>query len=212
LTAWTALVKVAGLNESTTAGKRVIIPRGAGGVASIGIQLIKAWGGYVATMCSTRNVDLVRSLGADLVIDYKKEDPRELLHDFDVAFDTSFDTEQMLLDALKTHSGACYASVVTPKLKLIDEFGLEEGIRRGERLFAERVAAQRALGRSYHWVFAELDGDALRAIGRLVDAGKIRPLVDRTYALENIADAHERCESGQASGRIIVELGDPDSA
>jgi NADPH:quinone reductase-like Zn-dependent oxidoreductase len=212
LTAWTALVKTAGLNESTTPGKRVLIPRGAGGVGSLGIQLIKAWGGYVASICSTRNVELVRSLGADLVIDYKKQDPRGLLRDFDVAFDTSFDTEQTLLDALKMHAGATYAGVVTPKLKLIDLFGLEEGVRRGEQFFAERVAAQKALGRNYHWVFAELDGEALRVIGRLIDAGRMRPLVDSVYPLERVAEAHELCESAQTRGRIIIDLGGADSA
>jgi NADPH:quinone reductase-like Zn-dependent oxidoreductase len=206
LTAWTALVKAAGLNAGTTRGKRVLIPRGAGGVGSIAIQLIKAWGGYVASICSTRNVELVRSLGADLVIDYRKQDPHGLLHDFDVAFDTSFDTEQTLLEALKTGAGAVYASVVTPKLRLIDELGLEAGLRRGEQLFAERVAAQNALGRGYHWVFAELDGEALRAVGALIDAGRIRPLVDRVYPLGRIADAHERCESAQTQGRIIIDL------
>ena len=211
LTVWTALVKAAGLNEQTTRGKRVIIPRGAGGVGSIGIQLIKAWGGYVASTCSTRNVDLVGSLGADVVIDYNRQDPRELLHDFDVAFDTSFDTEQVLLDALKKHAGASYASVVTPKLKLIDQYGLEEGIKRGEQFFADRVAAQKALGRSYHWVFAELGGNALRAIGKLVDAGKVRPLVDQVYPLERLAEAHERCEGAHTRGRIIIDLDRSDS-
>jgi len=205
-TAWTALIKAAGLNEKTTNGKRVLIPRGAGGVGNIGIQLIKAWGGYVATLCSTRNVDLVRSLGADLIIDYKTQDRRELPHDFDIAFDTAFDTEQLLLDALKVHSGAVYASVVTPRVKFIDQFGLAEGLRRAEQFLAERVAAQRALGRSYHWIFADMDGEALRVVAQLVDAGKIRPIVDRIYPLENIAEAHERCESGESQGRVIVDL------
>jgi NADPH:quinone reductase-like Zn-dependent oxidoreductase len=206
LTAWTALVKAAGLNEKTTSGKRVVIPRGAGGVGSIAIQLIKAWGGYVATLCSTRNVELVRRLGADLIIDYKKQDPRGMLHDFDVAFDTAFDTEPLLLDALKTHAGAVYTTVTTPKAKLIDQFGLEEGLRRGEQFLAERVAAQQALGRRYHWVFSEPNGPALSIIAQLVDAGKIRPIVDRVYPLENIVEAHERCESGESQGRVIIDL------
>ena len=205
LTAWTALVKTAGLNERNTAGKRVVIPRGAGGVGSVGIQLIKAWGGYVASACSTRNVELVRSLGADWVIDYTSEDLQGL-HDFDVAFDTSFDTEQVLLDALKTHAGACYVSVVSPKLKLIDQFGLELGIVEGERMLADRVRIQAALGRGYHWAFAELDGDALRAVAALVDAGKVKPVLNQVFPFERIAEAHEYCESGRAPGRIVIDL------
>lgn len=206
LTAWTALVKNAGLNEQTTAGKRVLIPRGAGGVGSVGIQLVKAWGGYVASTCSTRNVELVKSLGADLVLDYTKEDLRGKLRDFDVAFDTSFDTEQVLLDALRIDAGARYVSVVSPKLKLIDQFGLEAGLKEGERMLAERIEAQAALGRGYNWVFAELDGGALRSIAELVDAGKVRPVLNRVFPFERIAEAHEHCETVRSAGRIVIDL------
>lgn len=206
LTAWTALVKTAGLDPRTTAGKRVLIPRGAGGVGSVGIQLVKAWGGYVASTCSTRNVELVKSLGADLVVDYTKQELRGVFRDFDVAFDTSFDTEQVLLDALKVHAGARYVSVVSPKLKLIDQFGLEGGLKEGERLLAERKHAQAALGRGYDWVFAELEGSALRDIAELVDAGKIRPVLNQVFPFERIAEAHEHCETARSAGRIVIDL------
>ena len=206
LTAWTALVKAAGLNERSTPGQRVVIPRGAGGVGSVGIQLVKAWGGYVASTCSTRNVDLVRSLRADLVLDHTKEDLRGKLQGFDVAFDTSFDTEQVLLHALKINAGARYVSVVSPKLRLIDQFGLEAGLKEGDRLLAENVRAQAALGRSYAWVFTELDGDALQSIAQLVDAGRIRPVVNQVFPFERIAEAHEYCEAARAPGRIVIDL------
>ncbi len=206
LTAWTALVKTARLDERTTPGQRVLIPRGAGGVGSVGIQLVKAWGGYVASTCSTRNVELVRSLGADLVLDHTKQELRGKLRDFDVAFDTSFDTEQILLDALKIEGGARYVSVVSPKLKLIDQFGLEAGLKEGERVLAERVKEQAALGRSYAWVFTELDGGALRSIAQLVDAGKIRPIINQVFPFERLAEAHEHCETARAPGRIVIDL------
>lgn len=206
LTAWTALVKTAGLDASTTNGKRVLIPRGSGGVGSAGIQLVKAWGGYVASTCSTRNIELVKSLGADLVVDHTKEDLSGRFRDFDVAFDTSFDTEQVLLDALKVNAGAHYVSVVSPKLKLIDELGLEAGLKAGERLLSERIAAQAALGRGYAWVFTELDGGALRTIAELVDAGKLRPVLDQVFPFERIAEAHEHCETTRTPGRIIIDL------
>jgi NADPH:quinone reductase-like Zn-dependent oxidoreductase len=206
LTTWTALVTHAGLTPQTTVGKRVIVPRAAGGVGSFAVQLVKAWGGKVIAICSTRNVALVRELGADVVIDYTRQDPSKLLSDADVAFDTSFETETMLLDALKVGAGATYVSIVTPKLKLIDEYGLDEGLRRGEALLAERVASQRALGRSYHWSFAQPDGEALREIGALIDAGRIRAVVDRTFPLDQIVAAHEYCESGRAQGKIVVRV------
>lgn len=206
LTAWRALVDVVGLNAQTTPGKRIIIPRGAGGVGSFAIQLMKAWGAHVATLCSTRNVELVRSLGADVVIDYTQQDFADALHDYDVAFDTAFDTEEKLLGALKTDADAAYVSIVAPKMRLVDEYGLEEGLRRGEAQLARRKAEQSALGRRYDWSFMVPNGGALETIAALVEQARIRPVVDRIYPMEAIAQAHLYCETKQARGKIIVEV------
>lgn len=206
LTCWSALVDRAGLSPTTTAGKRVLIPRAAGGVGSFAVQLVKAWGGYVAASCSTRNLQIVKELGADEVLDYTQEGYCASLRDFDVAFDTSFNTEDILLNALKRDSGAAYVSIVAPRLRLIDEHGLEEGLRRGDELLAGRTAAQRALGRAYHWSFAQPNGAALATVAALVDAGRIRPSMDRIFPLEQIAEAHERSEAGIARGRILIDL------
>jgi reticulon-4-interacting protein 1, mitochondrial len=206
LTTWTALVTHAGLTPQNAAGRRVVVPRAAGGVGSFATQLIKAWDGEVVAICSTRNVALARSLGADIVIDYTQQDPRGRLGDVDIAFDTSFETESLLLESLKVGADAAYVGIVTPKLKLIDEHGLEDGLRLGDELFARRVAAQGALGRRYYWSFAQPDGAALRQIGQLVDTGRVRPIIDRTFELHRIVEAHEYCESGRAQGKIVVKI------
>lgn len=206
LTSWSALVDRAGLSPQSTPGKRVLIPRAAGGVGSFAIQLVKAWGGYIVASCSTRNLQIVKDLGADEVIDYTAQDHSASLRDFDVAFDTSFNTEELLLGALKRDADAVYVSIVSPRLRLIDEHGLQEGLRRGDELLAERIAAQRALGRAYHWSFAQPNGTALELVSMLVDAGKIRPNVDAVFPLEEIATAHERSEAGLARGRIVIDL------
>ena len=142
LTAWSALVNTIGLTAKTTRGKRVVIPRGAGGVGNVAIQLMKAWGAHVASIVSTRNVELVRGLGADVVVDYLKDDFSNRLHDYDVAFDTAFDTEQKLLGTLKTGADAAYVSIVTPKMQLIDQYGLDDGLKRGDD-FWPRAARNR---------------------------------------------------------------------
>jgi NADPH:quinone reductase-like Zn-dependent oxidoreductase len=206
LTAWSALVGSAGLTPENAPHKRVIIPRAAGGVGSLAVQLVKAWGGYVAAICSTRNHALVQSLGADEIIDYTQLDPRTHLREFDIAFDTAPDTEAMLLGALKIGAGAQYVSIVSPRLRLIDQYGLQDGLRRGDDLFDAKQAAQRELGRSYHWAFTQPNVAALRIISDMVDAGKIRPIVDRTYPLDQIVEAHAYCESGRASGRIVITM------
>jgi reticulon-4-interacting protein 1, mitochondrial len=206
LTTWSALVDVVGLTASSTKGKKVIVPRGAGGVGSFAIQLMKAWGAHVASTCSTRNVEFVRQLGADVVVDYTKENVAEVLSGYDVAFDTTFDLEEQLLGALKRDAGAAYVSIVTPKIRLTDQHGVTEGLKRAEELLAARKVEQARLGRRYEWAFMEPNGDALARIGQLVDSGKIRPIVDSVYEMSAIAQAHERCESRQARGKIVVTI------
>ena len=206
LTAWSALADMVGLTAENTAGKTVIVPRGGGGVGSFAIQWMKAWGARVATVVSTRNLELVASLGADVAVDYTREDFSQVLFDYDVAFDTAFDTEQKLLGALKTGADAAYVSIVTPKLHLIDQHGLEAGLLAGEAFLAQRKAEQAALGRRYDWSFMEPNGAALAVIGQLVEAGKVRPVIDRVYGLDDIAEAHRYCETKQAQGKIVVEI------
>jgi NADPH:quinone reductase-like Zn-dependent oxidoreductase len=206
LTAWTALVVHGGLTSENTRGKKVVIPRGAGGVGAYAIQLLKAWGAEVATIVSTGNVERVRKLGADTIIDHTKQDFANVLRDYDVAFDTSFDTEDRLLNTLKKHGDALYVSVVTPKLTLIDELGLDAGIAEGERVFAEKKAQQGALGRRYAWSFAIPDGNALRQVGALFDAGRMRPVIDSRYPLERLDEAQAHSESGKVAGKIVIDV------
>ncbi|MBL4588595.1 MAG: zinc-binding dehydrogenase [Alphaproteobacteria bacterium] len=206
LTTWSALVGHVGLNRDNTKGKRIIIPRGAGGVGSFAIQLMKAWGAEVATICSTRNVELVRGLGADVVVDYTKADFSKILYDYDVAFDTAFDTEENLLNSLKKNSAASYVSIVSPKIQMVDEFGLEKGLEKVAKFYEERVAEQKKMGRDYYWSFMEPNGQALSEIASLVDEGKIKPVIDRVYPMKDIVAAHEFCETKQAQGKIIIQI------
>lgn len=206
LTAWTALVEHVGLNQDNCRGKKVIIPRGAGGVGSYAIQLMKAWGAEVATIVSTRNIALVESLGADIIIDYTKENFSDILFDYDVAFDTSFGIESKLLNALKTHENASYVSIVTPKIDLMDELGLIEGGQAGDDYFDVKVSEQKKLGRNYAWSFMKPNQEGLITCGELFNSGAMNPIIDSEYTLENLASAHERCESGKASGKIVVTI------
>jgi NADPH:quinone reductase-like Zn-dependent oxidoreductase len=206
LTAWTALVTLAGLTPENTAGKKVIIPRGAGGVGNVAIQVMKAWGAHVATIVSTKNIPLMQALGADVVVDRTSQDFTDVLHDYDVVLDSFPGSEQKLLGTLKVGADAAYVSIVTPKLHLIDKNGIEEGQALGERLFAERVAAQQALGRRYYWSFMEPDGAALAQIGKLVEAGAIKPLVDRVYPLDDLAEAHAFIDTKQVQGKVVIDI------
>ena len=206
LTVWNALVNQAGWSPGSFSGKRVLITRGAGGVGGFAIQLVKAWGGFVASICSSRNVEFVKGLGADLVVDYAQQPAPAELRDFDLVLDSSFDKERQLLDALKVNASATYVTITSPKIRLADELGLEVGFQKADELLASRRAEQASLGRHYHWGFMRPDGQALAEVARLVERGQVKPLVDHIYSLNRIADAHEYCESGQAQGKIVIDM------
>jgi reticulon-4-interacting protein 1, mitochondrial len=206
MTVWNVLVNQAEFSPRSFSGRRVLITRGAGGVGSFAVQLVKAWGGYVACMCSARNVEFVKGLGADLVVDYSQQPGSAELRDFDLVLDSSFDKEEQLLDALKVNAGATYVTITSPKVRLADEFGLEVGFQKADELLASRRAEQMLLGRHYHWGFMRPDGQALAEVASLVESGQVKPRVDRIYPLEGIADAHEYCESGQAQGKIVIDM------
>ena len=205
MTVWNTLVNQVGLSSNSTLGQRVLIARGAGGIGSFAIQLMKAWGGYVASICSTRNVEFVQRLGADLVLDYVTQ-PIAGLRDFDVVLDSSFDKEEELLNALKIDAQATYITITPPKMRLVDEFGLELGSKKADQLLASRRAEQARFGRRYHWGFMTPSGHALSEVTNLVEAGRLKPLVDRAYPLEHIADAQEYCESGRVRGKIVIDM------
>ena len=225
LTTWTALVDKAGLNAGNCAGRKIVIARAAGGVGSFAVQLMKAWGAHVAGICSTRNVELVKSLGADEVVDYGKQEFTEVLGGFDAAFDTigkpgdfeamngkghikevEDDFDEKLLSVLKQNADAAYVTICSPKMVLTDRYGLEQGIRIAEKLFQQRAEPQRQLGRRYFWSFFNPNGQALAEIAGLIEANRIRPVIDRVYALEDMVAAHNYCETGLAQGKIVIDI------
>lgn len=207
LSAWEAIVTLCKLTPDTTAGQKVLIPRGSGGVGSFAIQLVKAWGGYVVSTCSARNMDMVRALGADDVIDYQSGNVEDVLSEFDVVIDTlGHDAEVPLLSVLKQNGGARYAGLISPKMRLTDEHGIKEGLQRYETILAERKAAQAKLGRAFNWSFMTPDGDALRAIGALMAEGKIRAVIDRKYPMEQLAAAHDYIQSKRARGKVMIRI------
>ena len=203
LTAWQALVENAGLKK----GQRVFIQAGSGGVGTFAIQLAKHLGAIVATTTSTANVALVKSLGADVVIDYKTQDFEAVLHDYDVVLNSQDGkTLEKSLRVLKR--GGKLISISGPP---DPEFGREIGapgfVRLVMRLLSagiRRKAASR--GVDFSFLFMKADGRQLREITRLVEAGVIRPVIDRVFAFESINEAMAYVESGRAKGKVVVKV------
>lgn len=178
LTAWQSLYDFADIK----AGERVLIHAGAGGVGMFAIQLAKLRGAHVITTVSTRNVEFVRALGADEVIDYTQRD-FSALRNTDVVFDTlGGEIQQHSWQVLKP-GGRLVSIVSTPDSALAEK---------------HRVTPLLC--------FVKPSTTQLAALAALFDAGKMRVVIERSYKLADIAHAHEHSESGRTRGKIVIEV------
>ena len=203
LTAWQALVDVAGLR----AGQKVFIQAGSGGVGTIAIQLAKHIGAYVATTASAANADWLRSLGADLVIDYKTQDFEIVLRDYDVVLHSQ-DAKALEKSLNVLRPGGRLVSITGPATP---DFGAKVGapwflkpvfwaLSRG----TYRKARQRNVG--YDFLFMTANGAQLEQIAALIDAGHIRPVIDRIYPFADTNAAIAHVESGRAKGKVVIKV------
>ena len=208
-TVWAALVGKAGLGPHNSRGKRVFVQAGAGGIGSLAVQVLKAWGAYVSTTCSAAQLDSVRALGADQVIDYEQHEYAELLSGFDVALETiGGPLEDKTLGILRNDGKGCFVTLIHPLVHNFDESGLVAGA--AKNLLALRAAKQHArqVGiRAYHWATYKPSTEALTTIRELIDLGQVRPHIDTEFDLTQLAAAHEYCEQGRANGKIVVRIG-----
>ena len=203
LTSWQALKERAQIKP----GQKVFIPAGAGGIGTFAIQLAKYFGAKVATTTSTGNVDLVRSLGADEVVDYKKQEFENVLRDYDAVLGTvRGDAIQKSLQILK------------PKSKVVSLIGPPDaafGRARGMNVFMvfvlgllsrkiHRLAKKR--GVEYSFLFVHPDGRQLAEIGELLEAGKIRPVIDKVFPFDQAKEALAHLEKGRAKGKVVVQM------
>jgi NADPH:quinone reductase-like Zn-dependent oxidoreductase len=203
LTAWQALVERAGLEQ----GQKILIHAGSGGVGTIAIQLAKHLGATVATTTSTANVDLVKRLGADIVIDYRNQEFDKLLSGYDVVL-TSLDgtTLRKSLDILKP-GGKLISISGPPDPNFAREQGLSWLLRQVMRLLSlgiRRKAAAR--GVHYSFLFMRANGNQLGQITTLIDKGIIRPVVDRIFPFGDTNEALAFVETGRAKGKVVVKL------
>ena len=203
LTAWQVLVERANLKR----GQKVLIHAGSGGVGTFAIQLAKHLGAIVATTTSTANLDWVKRLGADIVIDYKKEDFENILHDYDVVLATlGGETLEKSLRVLKP-GGKLISLIGPPDSDFAKDIGLTWILRLAMRLLSYRTRKSAKRHHvSYSFLFMRPSGDQLREIGSLIDSGIIRPVVDRVFPFESTKEAMAYVEKGGAKGKVIVKV------
>lgn len=203
LTSWQALNERARLQ----AGQKVFIPAGSGGIGTFAIQLAKHLGARVGTTVSTGNIELVRSLGADEVVDYKKQAFEEVLHGYDAVLGTvRGDALEKAMAILKP--GAKIVSLIGPldaafararglNLVLRGVFGL---MSRKIRRLANRQGA------SYSFLFVRPDGHQLAQLGQLLEAQRIRPVIDKVFTFEQAKEALDYLAQGHAKGKVVVSI------
>ena len=203
LTAWQALVERAQLK----AGQKVLIHAGSGGVGTIAVQLAKRLGAIVATTTSTANLDWVKGLGADIVIDYRNDDFEATLRDYDVVLDTlGGEVLEKSLRVLKP-GGKLVSIAGPPDPDFAREIGASWVLTLAMRLLSRRIrSSAKRLGVNYSFLFMRSSGDQLREIGSLIDAGLIRPVVDRVFPLESTKEALAYVEKGRAKGKVVVRV------
>jgi NADPH:quinone reductase-like Zn-dependent oxidoreductase len=203
LTSWQALKERTNLR----AGQKVFIPAGSGGIGTFAIQLAKHLGAKVGTTTSTGNVELVSSLGADEVIDYKKQEFEKVLHGYDAVLGTVRD------DALEKAT-----NILKPRGTMVSLVGpLDAAFARARRLNffltfvfglmsrkIMRLAKKREV--TYSFLFVRPDGDQLAQIGELLKEERIRPVIDKVFPFEQAKEALEYLALGRSRGKVVVEM------
>lgn len=201
LTAWQALVEVGKVKP----GQKVFIQAGSGGVGTFAIQLAKHLGATVATTTSASNAELVRSLGADLVIDYKAQDFEKVLSGYDVVLNSQDQkTLEKSLTVLKP-GGQLISISGPPDPAFAEELGLNPFLKLVMYLLSRGVRKKaKRLGVHYSFLFMHAQGQQLREIAALIESGVIRPVVDKAFPFEKTGDALAYVESGRAKGKVVI--------
>jgi NADPH:quinone reductase-like Zn-dependent oxidoreductase len=185
----------------------VFIPAGAGGIGTFAIQLAKYLGAKVGTTTSTGNIDLVRSLGADEVVDYKTQQFDAVLRDYDAVLGTlRGDALETSLRILKR--GSRIASLVgPPDAAFARARGMNVFMVLLFGLLSRKIIRQAGkIGADYSFVFVHPDGSQLAEIGELLKAERIRPVIDKVFPFEQAKEALAYLERGRAKGKIVVQM------
>ncbi|MEU4450436.1 NADP-dependent oxidoreductase [Nocardioides sp. NPDC023903] len=200
LAAWQALVGLA----SVKPGQKVLVHAGGGGLGSTVIQVAKHLGAYVATTAHTRDVERVRALGADEVIDYTSTDFAEVLSGYDVVLD-SLGTASLEKSLTVLKPGGLAISVVGPPDPHMADQLAKPLLKPVMALLSRKIRSRaKKLGVRYSFLFMEANGTQLTTLAALYDDGILRPVLDRTFPFADTIEAMAYVEQGKANGKIVV--------
>jgi NADPH:quinone reductase-like Zn-dependent oxidoreductase len=203
LTAWQTLIEKGQLKK----GQKVLIHAGSGGVGTIAIQLARHLGATVATTASASNAAMLKGLGATIVIDYKTEDFSRMLNDYDLVLDTQGgNTLKKSLTVLKP-GGKLIGIAGPPDPDFARQRGANSVVSLVMRLlsYGIRKAARRS-GTHYAFHFMTANGRQLGEISKLIEAGAIRPVVERVFPFEQTRAALDHVETGRTKGKVVIKV------
>jgi NADPH:quinone reductase-like Zn-dependent oxidoreductase len=193
-----ALTALQGLRDKgkIQSGQKVLISGASGGVGTFAVQISKSLGAEVTGVCSTRNVEMVRAIGADHVIDYTRED-----------FTKSDQRYDLILDCFATHSLSAIRSILKPTGRYIGvggPFGSMIGILAGQ---LTQLVLSLFVSQKFVSFMAKLNQKDMDMIGELMQAGKVKPVIDRNYTLSEVPEAIRYLEEGHARGKVVINFG-----
>ena len=207
-TTWSAIIRWAGLRPQDLEGKKVFIQGGAGGVGCFSIQLFKSMGCEIATTCSEKNMELVKSLGADHVIDYNISNFEEVLSDYDIAYDLLGDhvsdhAIEKCCSILKKTADSHYITLTHPLVSTMDTKGILLGAPHA--LYLRQMQKRKFRPINIHWSIYRPSLSGLEQLTELVQDGTIKPIIDSVFKIEDIEQAHRKAATGHISGKVIIE-------
>jgi len=180
LTAFQAMVTKANLQK----GQKILIHAGSGGVGTLAIQIAKHLGAYVATTTSGSNTEMVKNLGADIVIDYKTQNFEDEIKDYDVVFDMmGGDIMNRSFKVLK--KGGCLVSI---------------------KSFEDSKGLAKQYGIKFESFFMWPSGEMLAQLAQLISDGALKPVIDRTFSFDKLKEAYDYLNTGRAKGKIVIEV------
>ena len=176
------------------AGQQVLINGAAGGIGTFAVQIAKSFGAKVTGVCSTKNVELVRSLGADWVIDYTREDFTQNSERYDLLLDNVGNRKLSAMKRVLRPNGTCVIVGAPKQMSAVFTWLL--------KVFARSLL----LRENFKFFIANINRDDLRSFGELITAGKVTPVIDRRYPLSETADAMAYAEEGHARAKVVITL------
>lgn len=203
LTAWQALVEKSKVQK----GQKVFIQAGSGGVGTFAIQLAKHLGATVATTASEKSFDFLKNLGADVLIDYKKQNFEDVLIDYDVVLNSQDSkTLEKSFEIVKSQ-GKIISISGPPTPVFAEEFNLPWYVKFVTKLLSSKVRKiAKKQNVNYSFLFMKANGKKLAEITKVIESGIIKPVIDKVFPFQNTNEAVKYVESGRAKGKVVIKM------